>query len=253
MTSNLICWEALDPDAPCVEQARLLYESTLHIDERIPWKWITGAVARRPSWRPGRWGTHLILAGPHAKKNAPDRVLGFANALHIPNYGGYLTYVGVDPAARGQGVGTRLVEAAVRAMAFDASCEGSELPFVVWESRPPTPGDELSAREWRAKLGLWRRAGGFWVAGLTFHAVNYMRKDAPAVPLAMFLRPVATPAESFTPDALRDVAAGLLREVYDCDAEDDNYLRTLPPDCVPELRPVDEALGLVGLPDPANG
>ena len=101
--SNLICWEALDADAPCVEQARHLYETTLHIDERIPWKWITSAVARRPSWRPGRWATHLLLAGPPVKKKAPDIVLGFAHILHVPGYGGYLPYVGVDPEARGQG------------------------------------------------------------------------------------------------------------------------------------------------------
>ncbi|MGE3799184.1 MAG: GNAT family N-acetyltransferase [Thermomicrobiales bacterium] len=253
MTGDLICWEALDADAPCVEQARHLYETTLHVDERIPWQWITGAVSRRASWRPGRWGTHLILAGPRGEKNSPDHVLGFANALHIPGYGGYLTYLGVDPQARGQGVGTRLVEATVRAMAFDATCEGSELPFVVWESRPPAPGDEASAAAWRAKLGLWRRSGAFWVAGLTFYAVNYMRKNAPAVRLALFLRPVATPATDFTADALREMAAGLMREVYNGVVGDDNYQRTLPPDCAPELRQVDEALGLVELPDEAIG
>jgi ribosomal protein S18 acetylase RimI-like enzyme len=247
MTSDLICWEALDADDPAVEQARQLYETTQHPDEQIPWPWIRGAIERRADWRPGRWGTHLILAAMRGSKKKHGPVIGFANGLHLPDYGGYLPYIGVDPSVRGRGIGTRLVEAAILAMQFDACCEGNELPFVVWESRPPAVGDEAAIEAWRARLGLWRRAGAYWVGGLTFHAVNYKRRQAPPVPLALFLRPVARPAESFDESALRDVAAGLLREVYRRGPGDEHYQRTLPPGCRPVLRPVEEALGLTSL------
>lgn len=243
MTNDLTCFEALDPTDKSMERAHQLYELTQPEDERIPWAWISGAVGRRRQWRPGRWATHLLLAGPRGEGNKSPAVEGFANALHLPGYGGYLTYVGVDPAARGRGVGARLVELAVKVLEVDACCEGGELPFVVWESRPPAPGEERSG--WEAKLGLWRRAGGLWVSGLTLHAVNYSRDDAPPLRLALFLRPVARRAEDFDAAALRQVAAGLLREVYDRGPGEEHYERTLSPESEPQLRPPGEAMGLV--------
>src|SRR5215475_998329 len=129
MTTDLICWEALDPTDESMARARQLYEATQPADERIPWEWISGAVGRRRQWRPGRWATHLLLAAPRGQGK---QVEGFANALHLPGYGGYLTYVGVDPSSRGRGVGTRLVELAVKVLQVDSWCEGNELPFVVW-------------------------------------------------------------------------------------------------------------------------
>jgi GNAT superfamily N-acetyltransferase len=243
MTNDLICWEALDATDPTLERARELYESTQHPDERIPWDWIRGAVGRRKDWRPGRWGTHLLLAGPRVERKGTPTVEGFANCLHLPGYGGYLTYVGVEPASRGRGIGARLVDLAIKALQVDACCEGGELPFVVWESRPPAPGEDAS--EWAAKLGLWRRAGALWVSGMTLHAVNYAQKGAPPLRLALFLRPVARRAEEFDSAALREVAAGLLGVVYDRQPGDEHFDRTLPADCRPQLRPVGEALGLV--------
>lgn len=237
--ADLVCWEALDPDCPSVAQARALYEATQPPDERIPWHWIARSLARRKSWRPGRWAAHLFLA---AARSAPATVTGFANALHLPGFGGYLTYVGVDPSQRARGTGSRLVELAVRALRVDSWCEGVELPFVVWESRPPGPGGDRAA--WAARLGLWRRAGALWVSGLTLHAVNYERPDAPPLRLALFLRPAARPAADFDADALRAVAAGLLRMVYECDEGGERFARTLPADCRPALRPPDDAAGL---------
>jgi GNAT superfamily N-acetyltransferase len=241
--TDLTCWETLDPTDASMGRARQLYEATQPIDERIPWEWITGAVGRRKRWRPGRWATHLLLAAPRAEgKGEPGEPVGFANALHLPGYGGYLTYVGVDPAARGRGVGARLVELAVRVLQVDACCEGGELPFVVWESRPPMPGEDRSA--WAAKLGLWRRAGALWIDGLTMHAVNYMNEQGPPLRLALFLRPVGRRAEDFDAEALRQVAAGLLTEVYDREPGDEYFAQTLPPGCEPRLRPPGEAMGL---------
>jgi GNAT superfamily N-acetyltransferase len=243
MTTELVCWEALDAAHPTMAQARRLYEATQPLDEQIPYGWISGAVGRRKDWRPGRWATHLHLAGPRGAAKEPETVTGFANSLHLPGYGGYLTYVGVEPAARGRGVGARLVRLAVRALQVDAWCEGGDLPFVVWESRPPSPGEDASA--WRAKLGLWRRVGARWVSGLVLHTTNYSRPDAPPLRLALFLLPVARPAEGFDDAALRDVVAGLLGEVYDCEPGDECHSASLPPDRALALRPAEEAEGVV--------
>ncbi len=250
---DLLLWEALDPDDAAVEQARRLYETTQALDEQIPWKWIAAAVVARKSWRPGSWSPHLLLAAARAGKKSHRPVSGFAYAIHLPGYGGYLTYLGVDPRERGRGIGTRLIELSARVLQVDACCEGVSLPFVVWESRPPAADDEAGRRAWEARLGLFRRAGGWWVSGLTLHAVNYNRRQAEPLPLQLFLLPVDRPAEGFDDAALRGVAGGLLREVYGRRPGDPYHDRTLPPGCRPMLRPVAEALALTaGLSAPAT-
>jgi ribosomal protein S18 acetylase RimI-like enzyme len=243
-TPNLLLWEALDADDAVLEQVRQLYEATQEPDEQIPWKWIAGATLARKRWRPGAWAPHLVLAGTRLGKRAQS-VLGFTYGVHLPGYGGYLSYIGVDPARRRGGAGRRLVEVLVRLFQVDACCEGGELPFVVWESRPPAPGDEAGRRGWEARLGLWQRAGAWWVSGLTFHAVNYHRRKAPPVPLQLFLLPVARPAAEFGAGELRQVAGGLLNEVYRRGPGEVHYDLTLPPDCRPALRPVAESLALI--------
>src|SRR4051812_16807026 len=112
--SEFICWEALDPEDPALDRARHLYETTQDDDERIPWEWIAGAVAERARWRPGRWAPHLLLAAPRAGRRVP---VGFAYGIHLPGYGGYLTYLGVEPGQRSKGVATRLIRLMVQVLA----------------------------------------------------------------------------------------------------------------------------------------
>src|SRR5262245_60896848 len=133
-SAEVICWEVAGPAAADLARARRLYEATQPADERIPWEWVERAVTRRWAWRPGRWSPRLFLAG----RRGPGRAaLGFVYGLHLPDYGGYMSYVGVLPAQRGRGVAARLVEALTCAFRLDAACEGPPLPFVVWESRAP--------------------------------------------------------------------------------------------------------------------
>jgi GNAT superfamily N-acetyltransferase len=236
--NEVVCWEALDPDDPAVDQARRVYEATLEPAERIPWDWIAGAVAGREAWRPGAWSPHLLLAAPRRRSWA-GRVLGFAYGAHVPDYGGYACYLGVDPHHRGRGTGTRLLRLLFRVLTVDALCEGTELPFVVWESQ--APGADATGEErrlWEARLRLFERVGAWWVAGLTFYAPNFARRAEGPVPLQLFLVPMDTPAEEWDADALRGVAAGLLRRVYGRREGDRLFERTLPPDCRPSLRPV---------------
>jgi GNAT superfamily N-acetyltransferase len=232
------CWEALDPGDPVLEQARRLYETTIDLAERIPWKWIADAVQSRVSWRPGGWSAHLLLAALGSPRKP---VVGFAYGIHLPDYGGYGCYLGVDPRFRRRGVGNRLLRLLIRILHVDAGCEGAPLPFVVWESRaprPPIPAEEQA--RWQARLRLFERVGARWISGLTFLAPNFSRRREPPVPLQLFLVPVETPAEQLDADALRGVAAGLMREVYGRDEGDPLFEQTLPPSCRPVLRPASD-------------
>src|SRR5206468_8632832 len=146
----------LDPGDPALDEARRLYETTLDPAERIPWAWVAQAVAARQSWRPGEWSPHLLLAARRAGRVAAPRPLGFAYGAHVPGYGGYACYLGVDTQHRGRGAGTRLLRQLIKVFQVDAACEGSPLPFVVWESHRPEPDAPAQAWDlWRTRVRLF--------------------------------------------------------------------------------------------------
>jgi GNAT superfamily N-acetyltransferase len=237
--SAVVCWEALDPGDPSLEQARHLYESTLGAAQRIPWRWIADAVSARTAWRPGGWSPHLLLAARRRKQRAPGTVVGFAYGAHVAEYGGYACYLGVDPEQRRRGVGTHLLRLLIEVFQVDAACEGTALPFVFWESRlPPDNAPEEQWELWRARLRLFERVGAWWVAGLTFMAPSFARAGEQAVPLQLFLVPVDTAPDKFDADRLRQVAAGLMRRVYGRDEGDPLFDETLRPSSPPTLAPV---------------
>jgi GNAT superfamily N-acetyltransferase len=230
-----LCWELLDPRDPLLPPVRQLYESTQAEAERIPWEWLLRGVGRRRRWRPGRWSPHLLVAAQDADDPAP---LGFAYGAHVPEFGGYICYLGVDPATRGRGVGSRLFLHFYDVLQVDASASAEPLPFVVWESRAPGPDATDAERAmWQARLRHFARVGGWWIAGVTLQSPNY-HDDGPPVPLQLFLTPRQTPEERFDAIALRGVVDGLMRHVYGYERSDPRYRQTLPAACSPRLRPV---------------
>lgn len=217
--SEIICWEAIDADAPEVQQARRLYELTQAPDERIPWEWIERGVRRRAKWRPGKWSPHLLLAGPEG-----GDVVGFCCGMSLPNYGGYLSYLGTDPGQRGKGVAGRLIELLVSQVRADAAGAGEEVPFVVWESRAPKEGDSDAVAMWRARLRLFAKAGAMWLRGVTFHAERYDGGEG-AVLLQLFVRPVARRPEEVD---LVGVVRGLAENVYRLEGDHPFVAASLP-------------------------
>jgi ribosomal protein S18 acetylase RimI-like enzyme len=243
---NVVCWELLDPEDAALMEARRLYEATLDPAERIPWAWIAQAVASRTQWRPGEWSPHLLLAAPRTGRGSFARPVGFAYGAHVPGYGGYACYLGVDTQHRGRGAGTRLLRLLIKVFQVDAACEGSPLPFVVWESNRPKPDAPAQAWDlWRTRVRLFERVGAWWISGLTFLAPDFQRRSGPPVPLQLFLIPVETPREEFDAAALRQVAAGLYRRVYGRHPGDPLFDETLAAGHL-QLRPVEEALGPAG-------
>lgn len=239
------CWEALDVEDPILDQAKRLYELTQAADERIPWEWIARSVANRKKWRPGRWSPHLLLSAP---ADDPDRLTGFAVGAHVPGLGGYVSYLGVDPAARGAGIAGRLFEQLFRLFRVDAGTEGLPLPLVVWESRRPGPdAAESQKRNWNARIRSFAKTGAYWLAGATLLTPNYAALDedeeAEPIPLEVFLVPIDESADSFTPARLREVIRSMYRGIYRLDPDTDPLaLRTLAGMSNPALRPTLEAL-----------
>ena len=240
--SRVVVWEAFDANDAMTKAAADLYEKTLAPDERIPWIWIEKSVESRTKTKPGGWTKHLLLAAPEGRADDPSALAGYVYGALIPKFGGYLCYIGVADWARRMGVGTRLFDQFFRQMAVDAGETGEPLPFVIWESHRPKP-DALAADWdlWAARTKLFDRVGGQWVEGVDFMSPNFALneddEDSSPVPLQLFVKPISEPAGAFDTDRLKQVVAGLHREVYHNEPGDTLHDLTLPPDAQPRLRP----------------
>jgi hypothetical protein len=240
--NRIVVWEAFDTSDPMTKAAALLYEQTLSSDERIPWYWIEKSVESRTRTKPGGWSKHLLLAAPEGRTDDPGGLAGYVYGALIPGYAGYLCYIGVADWARRMGVGTRLFDQFFRLMSVDAGETGSSLPFVIWESHLPSPNAPSAEWDlWAARTKLFDRVGGLWVEGVEFLSPNFASEEdeatAPPVPLQLFIKPMSESASAFDSDRLKEVIAGLHREVYRNGPGDPLFDRTLPPDCTPRLRP----------------
>lgn len=236
------CWEVVHESDPLLPAVRELYESALDADERVPWDWLERGVKSRAGWRPGGSGKHLIVASPDPETSDPARLAGFAFAMHLPGYGGYVSYVATADAFRRRGVGGRLYEQAFNVLAVDAAAVDETLPFVIWESRrPPDDAPAEAWAVWAARLRLFDKAGGFWIDGVTLPSPNWLADDAPPVPLQLFLAPVDAPRAEFDSPRVREAVAGLLTTVYRAGPGDAEYDGTLPPGCHPRLKPTTDA------------
>jgi GNAT superfamily N-acetyltransferase len=232
---GLVCWELLDAADPALDAVRRLYESTQAPGERIPWEWLQRSAARRIAWRPGLYCPHLIAAALRDGSAQIGPVIGFAYGGHVPNFGGYICYLGVEPSVRRRGVGTRLFEQFFRLLAVDAGAEGTSLPFVIWESRQPELEPPPATRElWNARRKLFARVGGLWVKGVNFLTPDF-EGNGPPVPLQLFLKPIDEPAEAFDADRLRAVIKGLHRTIYRQPDDSPLVRATLPPELAPRL------------------
>ncbi len=141
----------------------------------------------------------------------PTALAGYVYGALIPNYGGYLCYIGVADWARRIGVGSRLFDQFFRQMSVDAGEHGAPLPFVIWESHRPkldAPATEWDL--WAARTKLFDRVGGQWVEGVDFLSPNFASEEenAPPVPLQLFVKPMSEPAGAFDADRLKQVSRG---------------------------------------------
>jgi GNAT superfamily N-acetyltransferase len=232
--AEIVCRDILNPDNPILPAAQRLYESVLEEEERIPWPWLARTPERTRDWRPGQRRPHLVVA---IDPDAPDRPLGFGYGAFIPGYGGYVCYLGVEPAARGRGIGGKLFEFLFQQIAEAASISGMRLPFIIWESHKPN-----DPALWAARIRVFNRVGGLWARGIELHTPNYMQDDAPPVRLRVFLRPWDQPGADFNAPRLRAAVVGLYHEVYRIGPDDPLYRATIEGAVNPELVPAVEAL-----------
>jgi len=76
---------------------------------------------------------------------------------------------------------------------------------------------------------LFDRVGGYRIDGLTLHSPNWLDDTAPAVPMQLFVAPMALPREAFDSAMLNDVADRFLRRIYHSAPGDAEYDASMPP------------------------
>ena len=225
------CKDVLIPTSRQFAAARRLYETTLAADERIPWNWLERAVKGKAVGARGSWCRHLILATPPGR---PEEVAGYLFGTYMPGFAGYVSYMGVDDRYRGRGIGSSLYHAAFATFEKDAALVDERCPFTLWESRPPEGHEDPAV--WAARSKLFDKIGGYWADGLDLWAPNYEVEYEP-LPYQVFVKPMARPAEDFSPGRIRRLAHDHYRRTYDQRPGDDLYARTLAHRPRPRLRP----------------
>lgn len=227
-TATIKLREIVRRSDPALAGVRALYERSIGAAERIPWEWIEHPI-REPSPQGRRY--HLLVA-QNPRKGRRGPVLGFVTGMFLPNFGGYLSYVAVDPRARGRGIGARLYRGMIRRLRRTAEEADQTLPFMLWDSRPPSPSDGPEVREnWESRLHLFKKIGGRWIEGIQFTSPNYLNPRSGDVPLEFFLRAIDDDRSEFSSGRLRRIVRGLLRRVYylDLDSPQGELLREYAP------------------------
>lgn len=233
-TDDVVFREVLDPSDPILPSAQSLYESVLDEAERIPWEWLARTPERRRQWQPGQRRSHLVVATPRA---ATGRAIGFGYGAFIPNYGGYVCYLGVDPSVRSRGMGTRLFQFVFDLIADAARMSSSPLSFIIWESHPPHDR-EL----WAARMRTFAKVGGLWARGMEMLTPNYMQPNSSPVALQIFIRTWDDSPVTFDAERIRQAVRGLYENIYHISPDDPLYQTTMTNAVNPELVPAVNAL-----------
>jgi GNAT superfamily N-acetyltransferase len=126
---SFVVRELYSADDPLFLDAMELYVESFPRDERLPLSFFRESVATTAAHRQGRAAReHLIVA------ESDGRLLGMRWFSYHPEVGlGYFVYLATAPAARSQGVGSRLIATAVKQCELDALALGAPLDAVCFE------------------------------------------------------------------------------------------------------------------------
>jgi GNAT superfamily N-acetyltransferase len=118
-------------------------------------------------WKPRLWGTEggdatmraiIMVEGPHTDE---PRIAGFiCTELYLDSHCGLISYLGVDPRRRSQGLGKSLIELGISKLRSDAKEKGIQLKAVFAEIHVPRYADAASdAMDPNGRVTFFARVG----------------------------------------------------------------------------------------------
>jgi hypothetical protein len=159
-----------------------------------------------------------------------EQVLGLSSWSYFckPRLG-FLYYLAVDPATRGQGLGAWLLQKTLEHLPADAAaCAGAPPRGLIWEVERPADADAPEEQDLRQRrINFYKRSGSLLLPQLDFLAPP-LAPGLPEVPYhVMFL-----PSPSFDGDTAsrgfhRDILETILLEGYGIDKQDQYYRNAL--------------------------
>ena len=249
---RIVVWEAFDVADPMTQAAGDLYEKTLPVDERIPWIWIEKSVESRTKTKPGKadgWTKHLLLAAPENRVDDPAALAGYVYGALIPN----LRRLPLLHRRRRLGPPHGRRHAPVRSVlpADGGGCGRTRRAVAVRDLGEP-PARSPTRRRATGTCGRRGRSSSIASAGTGWRASTSCRRTSRSEEETMRRRCRCScsssrsrdPAGAFDGDRLKQIVAGLHREVYQNEPGDPLHDRTLPPDCPAAPAPAK----LAGLP-----
>jgi GNAT superfamily N-acetyltransferase len=206
-------------------QAFALYEASFPPAERVPVEAMQRSIERWTHARPENGSMpHFWIA------IRDEQVLGLSSWSYFckPRLG-FLYYLAVDPAIRGQGLGAWLLQNTLEHLPADAAvCGGAPPRGLIWEVERPADAPTPAERDLRQRrIHFYHRSGGLLLPQLDFLAPP-LAPGLPEVPYHVMFLPCAgfdgdTASRSFHVDILETI----LLEGYGIERGSEYYLKAV--------------------------
>jgi GNAT superfamily N-acetyltransferase len=217
--------ELTETDSDMARQAFALYEASFPPAERVPVEAMKRSIEHWAHVRPENGSmSHFKIA------IRDEQVLGLSSWSYFPKPRlGFLYYLAVDPAIRGQGLGDWLLQKTLEHLPSDASiCGGAPPRGLIWEVERPAEAAAPAERDLRqSRIDFYQRSGSRLLPQLDFLAPP-LAPGLPEVPYhVMFL-----PSSGFQGDTASrsfhiDILETILLEGYGIERDSTYYLNAV--------------------------
>jgi GNAT superfamily N-acetyltransferase len=217
--------ELTETGSDIARQAFALYEASFPPAERVPVEAMQRTVERWAHARPENGSMpHFWIA------IRDEQVLGLSSWSYFckPRLG-FLYYLAVDPATRGQGLGAWLLQKTLEHLQADASaCDGAPPRGLIWEVERPADAAVPAERDLRQRrIHFYQRSGSLLLPQLDFLAPPLAPGLAEVPYHVMFL-----PSASFDGDTASrgfhiDILDTILLEGYGIERGSAYYLKAV--------------------------
>jgi GNAT superfamily N-acetyltransferase len=217
--------ELTDIRSEIAHQAFNLYEASFPPAERDPVEVIKERILRREhNDQQSDTISHFLIVKREAQ------VLGLASYAYFDSTRlGFLFYLAVDPALRGQGLGAWLLQKINARLSQDASaCGGSPPRGLMWEVERPLDAETPAEQEMRQRrIQFYQRNGAVLLDQVDFLAPP-LAPDLPSVMYhVMFLPSQGLDEELTSTLLLKDILDTILRHGYGIERESEYYVKAL--------------------------
>jgi GNAT superfamily N-acetyltransferase len=217
--------ELTETDSDIARQAFALYEASFPPAERVPVEAMQRSIERWNHTRPENGSMpHFWIA------IRDEQVLGLSSWCYFcKSRLGFLYYLAVDPATRGQGLGAWLLQKTLEHLPADATaCAGAPPRGLIWEVERPADAAAPAERDLRQRrINFYQRSGSLLLPQLDFLAPP-LAPGLQEVPYhVMFLPSASFDGDTASRAFLIDILETILLEGYGIESRIQYYRKAV--------------------------